>query len=307
MKYLRYILTAVFVGLIFYFIGKNLYVNWGQLSALDVRWDIKYLVLSLVVLLIAWLISVNIFKYIFSLLGHEISYVNVFIIYFRSMGGRYIPGKFWQLAASAYFTSRIGVSEAAGFTTFLVGQVYSMIAVLITFAIMFFSGAFKLPELLLSGLKWPAALMVIILVAFALYPKLIEKPLNTVLSYLKRDPIKMNISVGKGISLTLYFIFNWFVFGFAFWLFTNSFIYTPLVKFIGLSVILSTSVILGYLAVLVPGGLGVREGAIVLLLNSFGGYPIPLPSVMAIGFRIVITISEIILSVFAWLKKSKNA
>ena len=110
----------------------------------------------------------------------------------------------------------------------------------------------------------------------------------------------------KALWFTLYFGFCWFVFGVAFWFFAGSIFNVPIIDVFGLSVIIATAVVIGFLALITPGGLGVREGIMILLLTSFGGYPNPLPAALAIGFRVLITISEIISSIPAWISKPDN-
>ena len=50
--------------------------------------------------------------------------------------------------------------------------------------------------------------------------------------------------------------------------------------------------VVGLLAFLTPGGLGVREGALALLLSPF--LPVPLPTVVALLARVWWTVAELI-------------
>jgi len=306
MKILKYITALILIIVIFYFIGDNLYSNWNQLSGLDLKWNYSFIVISLLTLMVAWLATVYGFKLLFAEFGYNVSFKKVYVIYFRSIGGKYLPGKFWQLAGSTYFASKAGIPEGISFTTFLVGQVYSVLAALIMFGSMLLAGSFDFPLEISDQMKWFGISIVIILLVFALRPALIEKSLNTLLKYFKREEVRLNISMIKALFFTLYFGVCWFIFGLAFWFLANALIYIPFSDSLGLTIIIATSVVIGFLAVITPGGIGVREGVMIVLLASYGGYQNPLPAALALGFRLLITISEIVSSIPAWFDKSKN-
>jgi uncharacterized membrane protein YbhN (UPF0104 family) len=73
--------------------------------------------------------------------------------------------------------------------------------------------------------------------------------------------------------------------------------------YIGLSAVLAAAVAIGFMALFAPGGLGVREGIIALFLASFPAFPAPLPSAIAVGYRVVMTISELIAFGMTWVIK----
>ena len=136
MRVLKVIVGTFIAGLILYFIAESLYSNWGRLQAENFKLDPFLLGLSMIALLISWFISVWILQRIFRSLGYELPYSAVYSIYFRSMVGKYIPGKIWQIAGSTYLATKKGVPAGISFTAFLLGQVYSVMSgvLLVAFA-----------------------------------------------------------------------------------------------------------------------------------------------------------------------------
>lgn len=55
----------------------------------------------------------------------------------------------------------------------------------------------------------------------------------------------------------------------------------------------SGAMVLGFLAVIVPGGLGVREGVLVFLLSS--SMPLPVTTLVALLYRLWFTLVEVVL------------
>ncbi len=306
LKYLKLIVGAFLAGIILFLIAKNLYSNWDQLGELDFQPNYPYLFMSLIVLLLAWVATVWSLQKLFAAFDYDISLSDVYTIYFRSIIGKYLPGKLWQIAGSTYLAAKKGIPEGISVTSFVLGQAYSVLSGLALVGCVAAVGIFKGSGNFMSSLKWTSIPVIIGIVIIALKPKLIEVPMNWILRLLKRDKVDIDIGFRVGVRMMIYYSVCWFIFGLAFWLFVNALSPTSFDSYMSLTAIYSAAMIIGFLSLFTPGGLGVREGILILLLTYMGDFQIPLPSVIAIGFRLIITISEIISFGLTWVMSDRK-
>ncbi len=290
-------LIAIIIGLI----GNNLYSNWEKLQ--DFTFNLNYLplIFSLMFLMSAWIASVWIIQQVFRSMGFKIPFKKVYSIYFRSVFGKYLPGKFWQIAGSTYLASRRGIPEGTAIMAFVLGQIYSVLSGLILVAVVMFAQLSKESPLFNKGMQWEYVPILILTILFALRPKLLQFPINKILRWLKRETIKIDAGVGYGFKLTLYYIACWLIFGFSFWLFVKALIPIELGQYFTLSAVHSAGIVIGFLAIFAPGGIGVREGVIIFMLTQLTNFQVPYPTIIAIGFRLITSISELLSFTITWI------
>ncbi len=301
MKHLKFIIKILLVGIILFFILENLYSNWDRLEDFGFRLNYPYLLMSLIVLLLAWFATVWSLQRLFAALDHDIPFSDVYTIYFRSILGKYLPGKLWQIAGSTYLATKKGVPEGISVTSFVLGQVYSVLSGLTLAVCVVALGVLDEAKELTTTLKWTSIPAVALMLIFALRPNLIERPMNLVLRSFNRKSVRIKLKLSKAVEIFLLFGGCWFVFGFGFWLFTNSLAAADFSLYIDLTAVHSAAMVVGFLSIFAPGGLGVREGILVLFLSSFNEFPTPLPSAIALSFRLMVTLSELISISFTWI------
>ncbi len=301
MKHLKFIIKTLLVGIILFFILENLYSNWDKLEEFGFRLNYPYLLMSLIVLLLAWFATVWSLQRLFAALDHDIPFSDVYTIYFRSILGKYLPGKLWQIAGSTYLATKKGVPEGISVTSFVLGQVYSVLSGLTLAVCVVALGVFDEVKDLTTTLKWTSIPAVALMLIFALRPNLIERPMNLVLRLFNRKSVRIKLKLSQAVEIFLLFGGCWFVFGLGFWLFTNALATADFSLYIDLTAVNSAAMVIGFLSLFAPGGIGVREGILVLLLSSFSEFPAPLPSAIALSFRLMVTLSELISISFTWI------
>jgi len=97
------------------------------------------------------------------------------------------------------------------------------------------------------------------------------------------------------ISVIGIIAFYWLLWDIAFWLFVRSTF--PDVKIL-VSFIFPLSISLGLIAIIIPGGLGIREGLIVVGLASFG-IPLELATTISIAARLWFISGEVFIFILA--------
>lgn len=250
----------------------------------------------------AWVMSAWCWGRVLNAFDCRIPYRDVFIIYFKANLGKYLPGKIWQIVGSAYYAADKGVPEGVAITTSLIGQAYSVLSGISLFAATLLFGFVRLGEAG-SFFKWTALPFLLALIIVAIKPDLGQPLLNWIMRIFKRQQVSIRLPIYRAAELFILYLICWFLFGLGLWLFSNALTPAEIELYIPLTAILAASVAIGFLAIFAPGGLGVREGVMALFLALIPAFPAPLPSAVAVGYRIIITIAELIAFGLTWVIK----
>ena len=281
-------LGIIVVLVIFYYLGKSIVDNWDSISPRLKEINIYIYFASFFLLLVSQIYVVILWRFIVNTGKNRISVKDAIAIFYLSALGRYIPGKVWQLVGLAYFSEGAGIESEVAITASLLSQSLSVIT-----GILVSAGA------VIMYIKWYFVLPVVILMMLFLYPPVFNKILNFLSRRLRGKSVKMDMTLLKELALFFGYIFAWALYGFSFYLLFKAFaIKIGLLKSIQF---FASSYLLGLFAIFVPGGLGVREGILMVLLKEIGiaGY---LGSMIAIVERINITITELLLGLFGLVR-----
>jgi len=184
------------------------------------------------------------------------------ILYYSAMAG-YLPGSVWHAVSRVYLSDKESVPKTITTISVVLESVFILLGAVVVAALSLF--AWPNPPL------WAAAIGLVVLVAVIWRPDIAFKVANWGLGRIGRKPLEVVLSPGDMVRLLLPFILNWIIFGAMFYAILAalypglSLIYLPLV-----SGIFTASWVIGYLAIFVPQGLGVRELIIVTLLAVIG-------------------------------------
>jgi glycosyltransferase 2 family protein len=211
-------------------------------------------------------------------LGYRLSWRrSTRILYYSAMAG-YVPGSVWHAVSRVFLTDREGVPKTITTVSVVLESVFILLGAVVVAALSLF--AWPSPPL------WAAAAGLVVLVAVIWRPDIAFKVANWGLQRIGRKPLDITLAPGSMIRLLLPFILNWIIFGAMFYailaaLYPNlSPAYLPLV-----AGIFTASWVVGYLAIFVPQGLGVRELVIVTLL-AVVGVPAPVATAAALLARL---------------------
>jgi hypothetical protein len=272
------------------FLALYLARNWSQVAAHPWRIDWPRLALATVCVLAAYSGFVLTWRRILGHLGGRLSVRDAHRIWYLGNLGRYVPGKVLQLAGTAYLARAKGVSPVLTVSASLTSQVFVLVAGLLI-------AAATLPEL---GAATTTKLSVLWIVGLAVAALLVLIVLSPILDTIYRFALRLigkseyhaSIPVRERIVLLAVSLLAWGALGTGFWLFVGS--VAPLeadavLPMIGIS---AAGYVGGYLAVFVPGGLGVREGLYALLLAAY--VPPPMAVAIAILCRLWLTACELL-------------
>jgi len=281
-------IKIVATGTILFFLGLSLRRDWRGVS--DYIWNAQSWLLSLsfIFMLAQWFMIALEWKVIVRSLGGELGLRKGMRIYFLSNLGRYIPGSVWYVLGRAYLGEREEVSAAVVSTSIVMENALATVSGMLLSAL---ASPLFLSQYGRGSLY--AGMAVGALGLIFLHPSLMSWLLSLLARLLRRSsgvtPVGGYLAT---LGLLLGYIFIWAFRGIAFFMLLYSLCPIPLAWLPTIGGILAASYIVGFLVPFAPGGLGVREGVIVLLLGQY--VPLPAAAAAAILLRIWSTLSELI-------------
>lgn len=203
--------------------------------------------------------------------------------------GRYLPGKIWQVTGLVGYLRTRGDSGAGALATLLVFQ-----------SVMLATGAglglATLGTRAFQGFgPWPIVLGALG-VAVALTPPALRLVVRLGQRLLREPGDPEPVSIGGKILVRTVVggLVVWSLHGFGFWALLQGLVAENPVDLIVACGVFSTSYVIGYLAVIAPGGMIVREGAITSLLSASASISLGPAVAVALAARLWATVAELI-------------
>lgn len=261
--------------------------QWQALQAFD--WQVRpaWLLASLVGLWLAWLLELSVWRFLLASLGGYLRWSRAAQTWFLANIVRYIPGNIWQFLGMAELAADDGVSRVTTFASIALHQALGT-AVGLVLAALYFAVAGK--GVLLDAVR--PFLWLIPLGLLLCNPRFLDWSLNTLLRIFKRPPIKVTLTWSQLAVILLGYLGVWLIMGSAFALLAASFTPVTPQQAAALVATWAAAYIIGYLSMLTPGGLGVREGVMILLLAPL--FPAPVPTIIALAARLWMVIAEVV-------------
>jgi glycosyltransferase 2 family protein len=276
----KFLLYALVLACIAYFFYRAFQKNWHSIQAHDFVFD--YLSLSLGVLCLlatyllatyAWHRSINALSATAQLrLTQSMAAVNAANL------TKYLPGKFWSFALQLYWLSSAGFSKSLVTYVNLLNLYISIVTTLLTGLLLLLLSPSKLaPELTLAAL---GAIVLLDVVSVKFHAPLFRGGIALVNRLFKRDLKYFEPKARVWLELHVLHLVAALTFGLAAYFTSHGIGYSlgrgeaPLV----MSALLIADLV-GFAAIFVPGGLGVREGFMYVMLggSASGSLALTLP------------------------------
>jgi len=227
--------------------------------------------------------------------------------YFASALGRYLPGRLWQLAGLAVLSGRAGLTPSRAVAASLFGQLAFLTSGLLFLGLTLpdlaartgvgaASGALN-PVLLASVLAVAAAVGIWLLVATRL-GRFLHRWAERRLGARMGERVAATLAIadevepGRALVWAAGYALSWLLFGAAFVLFVSAFAPVPPQHLLATAGTVAASYLAGYVFILAPAGLGMREAAMGLLLAQFLTPAAAL--VIAVLSRVWFTVAEVL-------------
>jgi len=294
----QWLLAAVVIG----FAARELARQWqGIAPALaGVRLDWGRIAASGALVLATYLLLIEAWRSTLRAWSQTLPFGESARIWFVSNLGKYVPGRVWQIAAMGAMAQRAGVSPTAAIGSSLVVNLVSVIA---GFAVIAMTAGERIADVV--GLDAAAAgsesarltvigIAVVGAVALAAAPYVIPKVVALAARLTGRTFVVPQIPLRAIWIATATTVASWVLYGVAFAWFARG--VSPRVTGNAWSYIAvyTGSYLAGYLALFAPGGVGVREAALVLAMPRFQLATAADAVVIAITSRLWLTVLEIL-------------
>lgn len=289
---------VLLIGLVVFFWGRALWANWGELQSY--RWEVRpaLLAASLLVLLLHLALLALIWWWSLRFFGQPAGRRAATRVWLLAQIARYLPGGVWDSVGRVYLGGQAGLSRARTGLSVAVEMATQAMAAALVFLVSLLFWPASVRRSPIAGLQFqldqglPVIAGLIVLGLVVLYPPLLEKVLNVGLRLLGRPAIRLPLRYREVLALTAcHFGARWAV-GAGFFIFASAFFPLSVALLPVAAGIFAVAWLIGFLIVFVPMGLGVREGVITALLAVF--VPLPVATVTALGFRVWISLRDLI-------------
>lgn len=268
-KHIKVILSVIIIGLVAYFFTSEFKKNWQEILAMNLRLNFSLLAGSVFFMVLAYLGNTLTWRYLINSFHPDLSPISIkesIAIVNTTQLAKYIPGKVWSYAVQIYWLSKRGYPKSNVFFINLVATLSTLMAASAVGIIML--------SLTLDKVSKTGALFIIgiVILAYSVFI-LFHTPILNILIKLAAKLLKKEISSVK-ISLTsilltqLYYVISNLFFCFGGYLLCYAIgisdDFHVIVCVVGS---LLVSDVAGFIVLVTPGGLGVREVAMAGIIS----------------------------------------
>lgn len=303
-KIISKIFFCLVILAVFVFLGKHLIDNWQKVKEYDFSFNYFYLFLSLIFFSLTLISYALIWNRILRILEpiKRISNFKALKIFIYSWFGRYIPGKIWMFIGRIYLGNKEGISKKTLTISIFLEIILSVTAAFI-WALILLSIAFG------SQLYHLYFLPLLIMIGGLIFiqPKIFYPLCNFTLRKIKKTEIPPEnfLSYRNILQIISYHFIAYSFDGIGFFFLLNSIAHLPFYDIIGVMGGFTLAAVSGTVAIFAPGGLGVREGILVMILSFY--FPLAIAVLISLMARIWVSLAEVSLLGIVYLySKLKN-
>ncbi|HYC31974.1 MAG TPA: lysylphosphatidylglycerol synthase domain-containing protein [Gemmatimonadales bacterium] len=296
-------LVQAAVGLaILWFAGRTLLRNWHELAAQPLEWRVSPGLLALAVFLVWAMYGVLIasWRVMLTAWGEHLDGWSAARIWTVSNLGKYLPGKVWAIAGMALMARQSGVAPAAATGSAVILQAVSVGT---GAAVAGLTGAAALERArpgAMVGL-WVLIAAAVVGIGLLLWPPVLRRVLRLATpEAAQAAPPLPAILFGAAANVVA-----WVGYGVALWLLARGLLPGAGLGIRGAIAVFTASYLAGFLALIAPGGLGVREGLFILMLQGTLG--LGAATALALASRVLLTVTELGAAVPFLLAPRRNA
>ena len=255
--------------LIGYFYSLEIKKNWAELQNFKFTINIYYLMVSLPLWLLSYLAETFIWKFSINkhLGSHELNFPQSIAIVNTSALLKYLPGRIWTYTAQLVWLKKYNISKSiilyVNLICILGSVTVSLYLGLIYLAL--YTNVMNVKMIILS-----AVVLILLNIMYIIWNAwLINKLIAIVGKLLHKEIQPLNNSRSLILFIQFIYVCSCSLAGFGgYFLAKGIGLHIHFTDFFAILASLSLSWLVGYLTVISPGGLGIREGMMLLMLNN---------------------------------------
>lgn len=291
-KSLRKPLGVAIAGIIIFFIVRSLSLSLRRLGDYSLEFSHVRLLVAFAIVGLVFVCYGLLWQSILASFGSKIGFRESMRIWFLSQAAKYIPGKVWFAFGRVYLCEASGVRRAVA----LFATGFEILLVIASAVVVYAVAALFVPEISPFGL-WVKLLLIVLAIA-SVHPSILNRLLRKVI----KDFSNLRLTYLGSLFLLFMYFLTWMVYGIGFYLVSTSVVVTgastifrfgnAIERVLAMIGINAAAWVVGFLSLLTPAGLGIREGVSSLLSKRI--LESPYPNLIPLSARVWITICEVI-------------
>lgn len=270
------------------FAARHLITSWNDVASRPLAWQVRPLLLagSAACIWLMYALLVQAWRVMLAGWGDRLPLRAAARIWTVSSLGKYIPGKVWALAGMALMAQRAGVRPWAAAASAVILQALAIGSGAAVVGL-FGSAALR------AEYPWVAIVLPLLVAGSAAGMALLLWPgfLRRLLALARVElPGAASPGVGPVLAGVAANLLAWCGYGVAFWLLGHGLLEVPGLSLGRAIATFAGSYIAGLLFLPAPGGIGVRESVVVLMLSGAVGPQSA--SALAVASRVLLTLTE---------------
>lgn len=222
--------------------------------------------------------------------GGTLGYARGVRVWIATNLGRYIPGKVWQLSGLAVHLRRTGESGALALTSALVFQVVTLLTGTAVAAATLGGAAARLPHASLD-----MAVLIVLSLLILLHPRVVAWATRAAARLTGEEPGDLTVPGARDLAVAGALLAGaWAIYGAGFWCLLRGLSPAPAGGPVVLTGVFAAAYVAGYVVLVAPGGLVVREGAMTALLAALTPLGAAVAGAVAVAARIWGTATELL-------------
>lgn len=277
-------------------VGYAVVTNWSAVSVHVEQISVgTFLLATLAALAGTWLTMLG-WRVLLADLGSPLHLAPASGVYFVGQLGKYLPGTLWSVLVQADLASSLQVPRRRTAVAGLLALGFS----LLTGVAVGLPAASYLIRREADGFDW-WTLLALPVVAVLLVPRLLNRLIAVLFRLLRREPLEHDLSGRAVLRVVGLFVLVWLTFGVHTLLLARAVAGDEPHPHLAVAALTgyALSVALGMATVILPAGLGAREGLLTLVLAT--AIPTAAAGAVAIVSRFIVTILDVTCALFGWL------
>ncbi len=271
-KAISYIFTLIIVVFVIYYLVNN----WESVKSISWWERPGYLSIHMVLLFLTFALFVISWQRLLITIGNDVSIKVACYTWLTPNIGKYIPGKVFMIAGRIVLLNHFGVRK----TTAVAATIWEHVILILTampFSLFILFDNSEKYSLKMVAMTVSVLTLILIVV---LNPVIIQRLINLALSLFKKPPLDLPLKRKDILYLFIFYLMIWIVYGLTGITLAYAFGFEDNVSMLFLFNVYIFSWFIGFISMITPGGFGVREGVLILMISPY----VPVAELMTYAF-----------------------